>query len=304
MSMPLGRMVTAFVLSGLLVAVASAQAISTQAEMHARVQSLYNFSPSKVTAEQRESKSAEMDTFWNEVKGHKDVELPLLRKELTDDTNSSFFFADGSGLLLSLSQATDDQKLAAACLARVNFDDFQSRQYLYEVHSLATKGIDITPAALHLLDDPKFEVYLPEHGAYRLDQSACLLEALLPLPENLWLPAVLRRIKSEHDETALKSLLLLLYYAQTDEADTELRSFAENAATPASQRDFVKKVEKHERDLGLGKRPSRETEIKVREERRKRMFSISDEAMDDLEELTGKIAQARSLPPSSRQRTQ
>lgn len=300
MSMALQLAVAAFALCGSLLAAAAAQSISTQAEMHARVQSLYNFSPSKVTSEQRESKSAEMDGFWNEVKGRKDVELPLLRNELRDDTNSSFFFADGSGLLLSLSQSPNDQKLVAACLVQVDFDDFQSRQYLYEVHSLATKGIDVTPAALHMLDDPKFEVYLPEHGAYRLDQAACLLEALLPLPENVWLPAAMRRLKSERDETALKSLLLLLYYAQTDEADAELRSIAENAATPAAERDFAKKALKHERDLGLGKRPSRETEIKVREERRKRMFGVSDEAMDDLEDLTVKIAQARTLSRGSR----
>jgi hypothetical protein len=267
--------------------------------MHARVQALYNFSPSKVTAEQRAKKSAEMDTFWKDVKNYKETELSLLRKELEDPSDPAFFFADGSGLLLSLSQSTEDRKLAAACLARVNFDDFESRQYLYEVHGLVTQGIDVTQAALHILDDPKFGAYLPEH-AFQLDQSACLIESLLPMPETVWLPATMLRIKSEHDPTALRSLLLLLYYAQTDEADGSLRSFATESNQPKAARDFAVKILQHERDLGLGKQPSRKAELDAREERRKRMFALSDEAMDDLEDLTAKIAKVRTVPPVNR----
>jgi hypothetical protein len=287
--------VAVFVLVGCLAAAGRAQSISTQAEMHARIQALYNFSPSKVSAEQRTSKSAEMDTFWNEVKSHKDIDLPMLRRELEDPANPSFFFADGSGLLSTLSDAPDDQKLVVACLARVNFADFQSRQYLYQVHHLATLGVDVTPAALHILDDPKFEAYLPEH-AYRMDQSACLLESLLPLPESVWLPSAMRRVKAEHEETALRSLLLLLYYAQTAESDDYLRSFAADPNKLKAARDFTLTLLKHERDLGIGKEPSRETEMKAREERRKRMFGLSDEAMDDLEDFTAKIARARTVP--------
>jgi hypothetical protein len=282
------------VLAGCLVAAGQAQSISTQAEMHARVKALYNFSPSKVSAEERKSKSAEMDTFWNEVKNHKDTELPFLRRELEDPGNPPIFFADGSGLLLALSRSSEDEKLVAAGLAHVDFDDFQSRQYLYQVHGLAINGVDVTRAALHILDYPKFEVYLPEH-AYRMDQSACLLESLLPLPESVWLPAAMRRIKTEHEETALKSLLLLLYYAQTDEADNYLRSIAANANEPKAARDFTLTLLKHEHDLGIGRRSSREAELKAREDRRKRMFGLSDEAMDDLEDLTGKIAKARTV---------
>jgi hypothetical protein len=276
-----------------------AQSISTQAEMHARVQALYNFSPSKVSAEKRTSKSAEMDTFWNEVKSHKDTELPLLRKELEDPKNPSFFFADGSGLLIALSDSPEDRKLVVVCLARVNFVDFQSRQYLYEVHRLATQAVDVTPAALHILDDPKFGAYLPEH-AYRMDQSACLLESLLPLPESIWLPAAMKRIKTEHEETALRSLLLLLYYAQSDDADDYLRSFATDRNKLEAARDFTITLLKHEHDLGIGKEPSHEAELKAREDRRKRMFGLSDEAMDDLEDLTRKIARARTIPSASR----
>ena len=284
---------------GSIVAPSVAQSLSTQAGMHSRVVALYSFSPSKVTNEVRESKSKEMDAFWDEVKAHKDEDLPLLRRELENPENPKFFFADGSGLLLSLSQAQDDQKIAVHCLAKVDLSDFQSRQFLFEVHGLAVKGIDVTPAALHLLDDPKFVVYLPEHGAYKLDQSACLYYSLLPLPNDVWLQSVIERLKTEHDETATKSMLLLLFYAQSDDADRVIRSVAKDPGIGKTMRDFADMILKHERDLGVGSHPSRALEEKFREERRLRMAAVSDEAVDDMEDLTGKIAQTRTETSSA-----
>jgi hypothetical protein len=271
------------------------QSLATQSEMHAKVKTLYSFSPSKVTAEVRQSKSAEMDGFWNEVKSHQSVELPLLRNELANPDNPNFFFADGGDLLLSLSQAEGDRKLAVSCLAKVDLGDFQSRQFLMEVHALALKGTDVTPAALHMLDDPKFEVFLPEHGAYRLDQPSCLMVALLPLRNEVWLPDVLERLKVERDETAIKSLLLLLFYAQSDEADQAIRRVAYAGGSSKAIREMSQGILKHEKELGTGTNPSQELEAKYREERRLRMAAMSDEAMDDLDVLTGKIAEARTV---------
>ena len=272
----------------------TAQSVSTQEMMHAQIKSLYSFSPSTVTAEVRTAKSKQMDAFWEEVRQNKTVELPLLRKELGNPANPPFFFFDGSTLLLSLSQEVDDQNLAAVAISRADLKDVQPRQYLYTVHGLSVKGIDITPAALHMLDDPKFEVFLPEHGAYKLDQSACLLVALLPLKSDIWLPAVIARSLHEPDRLAMKTLLLLLFYAQTDQADQLIRSMAAQGQSPSETQEFAKNILKHEHELGVGKKPSRQAEEKLREERRTRMHSVSDEAMGDMDELTGKIAQART----------
>jgi hypothetical protein len=157
-----GALAVVRVLVGVWLFPVSAQSIATQAEMHARVVSLYNFSPSKVTDAIRTSKSKEMDDFWKEVTEHKDADLPFLRKELENPANPPFFFDDGSNLLLSLSQKREDQELVAASIAKADLKDVQPLHYLYEVHALALKGINVTPAALHMLDDPKFQVFLPE----------------------------------------------------------------------------------------------------------------------------------------------
>ena len=273
-----------------------AQQLATQSAMHARVQAIYSFSPSKVTNQVRENKSKEMDSFWNEVKGHPEVELPLLRNELADPGNPTFFFADGCDLLLSLSQSLEDQELAVRAFTRVDLADFESHQYLLEIHALAVKGANVTPAALHMLDDPKFQVFLPEH-AYRLDQAQCLQVALLPLKTEVWLPSVLERLKAEHEDTAMRSLLLLLFYAQTDSADKAIAAIGKNLGTDAKVKDLAASIMNHEREIGVGKQPSRQRENQYREERRKRMKGVSDEAMDDMNELTEQIACTRAGGP-------
>jgi len=254
MSLPKLWCAALFAATGIGALQVCAQVMATQPAMHAKIESLYSFSPSKVTGAVRDSKSKEMDGFWNEVKGNKEAELPLLRVELANLANPRFFFQDGSALLLSLSQTPTDQKLAAAAIARIDLNDVQSHEYLFEVHGLAMKGNNVTPAALHMLDDPKFAVYLPEH-AYRLDQSACLEVALMPLPQDVWLPAVIERLRTEHDATALKSLLLILFYAQTNEADRLIQSTANAADSPKEIREFAGTIVKHEKELGVGKRP-------------------------------------------------
>lgn len=70
---------------------------------------------------------------------------------------------------------------------------------------------------------------------------------------------------------------------------------AADAKVSKDEREFTTMVLKHERDLGLGSQPSRTIEAELREERRKRMFGLSDEAMDDLEDLTRKLANARTV---------
>ena len=94
--------------------------------MHARVEALYDFHPSKLTDAERTKKSAEMDYFWIEMKGDSDKTLPLVRVELRDAPRGSFFLMDGSELLLELSKTPEDKKLVADSLARTDLRDTQS----------------------------------------------------------------------------------------------------------------------------------------------------------------------------------
>jgi hypothetical protein len=197
----------------------------TQAEMHIRVEALYNFHPSTLSDAGRAEKSAEMDSFWGDIKGNTDKTLPLLRVELRDAPSGSFFLTDGSQLLISLSKAPVDEQLAADALARTDLRDTQSGLYFFAVHSLACDGANTTAAAMHILDQPGFHVSVPQH-AMILDESMALMYVLLSMKDDVWVKPAEERFSKEKDVNAKLALVSAFSYAQTDEADAELGRIA------------------------------------------------------------------------------
>ena len=77
-------------------------------DFHARVISVYDFQPHTIGKEAFPAKSAQLDEFWTFVKTHEQDSLPLLRGELGNAANPSFFYYDGAKLLLSLSKEKAD----------------------------------------------------------------------------------------------------------------------------------------------------------------------------------------------------
>jgi hypothetical protein len=88
---------------------------------------------------------------------------PALRQELGDFKNPVFFLYDGSKLLLSLSNTPADRKIALAAMARCDLRHVQAKDYFVQVHRMATLNEDTTAAAFHVLEQPKFTVYIPQH---------------------------------------------------------------------------------------------------------------------------------------------
>jgi hypothetical protein len=278
---------------------ANAQSIGTQAEMHKRVVRLYSFSPHKVTDAERKTKAAEMDAFWSEVKAHQVSELPMLRVELKDPSNPSFFFQDGSSLLLSLSQDQGDAMIAVDAMSRADLRDVQPPAYFYSIHSLSMKGVDTTKAALHVLDDPRFAVAVPQH-AMTLDQSMSLMYLLLPVDQRRWMAAAQGRFASEKDETAQKSLLLLFFYSQTKDGDSVIRSAAKDPSTSDSVRKEAQKYINDAKEALRMKTDVEGTETSIREARKNRLTAVSDEAIGDVQEMTARLIQLRSNESASK----
>lgn len=130
----------------------------------------------------------------------------------------TIFLYDGSVLLLKLSGVPPDRKIALAAIAHCDLRDVQAKDYFLQVHRMASRGEDTTAAAFRVLEQPKFQVFIPQH-VLTLGQNYVLIYLLLPTDQNYWLQPALDRLKVEHDQTAQKSLLLLLLYAQTDATD-------------------------------------------------------------------------------------
>src|SRR5258708_5618418 len=276
--------VCGFLVLSLLLASSTA---GQSASIHQQIQQAYNFQPHILSNQQITEKSAALDQLWTKAKKERSQYIPALRQELGDFKNPIFFLYDGSMLLLSLSDTPIDRKIALAAMARCDLRDVQAKDYFLQVHRMATLNEDTTAAAFHVLEQPKFTVFIPQH-VLTLGQNYVLIYLLLPTDQDYWLQPAMDRLKVEQDQTAQKSLLLLLWYAQTDAADQALSAFAGDATKPSASRTYAQELV-HRRDkIGLKQRTQSlgSTETSLRQKRRERLKAVSDEALIDLDDYT------------------
>ena len=189
--------------------VAGTLATGQSNSIHEQIRQTYNFQPHSLSDQERTQKSAALDQFWHRAEAQRSEYISALRQELADFEDPPFFLYDGSMLLLSLSDTSADRKIALAAMARCDLRDVQSRDYFYQVHRLATLDEDTTAAAFHILTEPRFQVFIPQH-ALTLAQNYALIYLLLPTDQDHWLQPAIQRLKNESDQTAQQSLLLLL----------------------------------------------------------------------------------------------
>jgi hypothetical protein len=281
------------ILIGLLMIAAPAK--PQPSPIHKEIVGIYSFQPHVLDKEKIAERSAVLDQFWDKAKAQRSVYVAGLRAELTDFSNPPFFLYDGSMLLLTLSDTHEDHVIALAAIAHCDLRDVQRGDYFWKVHRLASLGEDTSAAALHVLDDPSFTVIVPEH-ALTLGQDFVLVYLLLPTEDRFWLQPAINRLKSERDETAQKSLIRLLWYAQDNAADRTMAAFGSDASKPEATRKIAREASQKPQ---LGVKALAEiaslgsTEESLRMKRRKRMQAVSDEALDDLDEYTLAIAAKR-----------
>ena len=262
--------------------------------IHEEIQRTYNFQPHTLSDAEITQKSSVLDQFWTRAKSQPNVYVPALRLELTDFHNPPFFLFDGSMLLLSLSDTPADRKVTLAAIARSDLRDVQADAYFFQVHRMATLNEDTTAAAFHILEQPDFKVVIPQH-ALTLGQNYVLVYMLLPGNQEFWLQPAIERLRTERDETAQRSLILLLWYAQTNAADQAIATFAADATRPAGARDYAKQIMQARDKIGAKQKLAALalTDASLRQKRRERMKAVSDEALIDLDDYTMMLAAKR-----------
>lgn len=267
----------------LAVSLAAAQFSS----VHQQVQQTYNFQPHTLTTAEINQKSGVLDQFWTEAKAKPNVYIAALRQELADLRNPPFFLYDGSMLLLTLSDTPADRKVALAAIAHSDLRDVQPKDYFFQVHRMAAVNEDTTAAAFHILEQPDFKVFIPQHSLM-LGQNYLLIYMLIPTNQDYWLQPAIDRLRIERDETAQKSLILLLWYAQTDAADKAIATFAADTSNVAAARDYAKEIMQAKDRVGAQQRVKALafSEGSLRQKRRERMTAVSDEALIDLDDYT------------------
>jgi hypothetical protein len=101
--------------------------------------------------------------------------------------------------------------------------------------------------------------------------------------------------RPEKYETAQKSLLLLLWYAQTDSVDQALSAFAADGSKPSVSRSYAQELVHRRDQIGLVQRGEAlvVSEASLRQKRRERLKAVSDEALIDLDDYTAMLIAKR-----------
>lgn len=252
---------------------------------HDKVSTLYSFQPHKLNRAEISAKSDELDRFWEYVKTNAARAVPLLRHELENPQNPSFFFYDGAQLLLSLSKERADLELALRSLPNVDLQDIQSTDYLRTVHFLARNGLDTRLAALRILDDPDFTAIIPQH-ALTLGQDYCLIYMLYAQAGVPFETELVARLSTEQKAKSQRSLLLALWYQVTPSSRATLTAFGERPDVSPEVKAYARELLSRKSGFSL----SLSSADALRAERSKVMQRpISDEALIEFDSLTLKL---------------
>lgn len=155
-----------------------------------------------------------MDDFWNKVRSDTTKYINELRTELQINGNPKFFYFEGGQLLLSLSTNISDKKIVLDAVLKCDLADIDRGTFVATLNYLAKSNLNTTEAALKILDDKEFKFIIPEHAFY-FSQGYCLTYSLLPTKTEFYLEAITKRFVEEKDMTARKSIVTLLWFANS-----------------------------------------------------------------------------------------
>jgi hypothetical protein len=251
-------------------------------DFHAEVNAVYNFVPHKMSGAEQNALFPKLDKFFELVTKNKDKYLESLRNELKRTDNNSYFYFDGGVLLMECSNSEPDLQLIADVLTRVDLRDVPHDIYLGQLLKLSIKGANVIDAALHILDEPTFQVYIPQHAL-----TLCYGEALkfiLPrYKSELYIKQLISKFGMVSSYKNKMTCLDLFIYANCCEADQFLVSIKSDTNQPQQIRDEVDKTIK----LTTVSGSQNDKEYSSFFDKRKEALNrISDEAIDELNNFT------------------
>jgi len=249
------------------------------------IDNIYNFKPSKMTDAEQEKKFPSLDKFWDKIKADTTLYLPSLRFELNEPNHNPYFYYDGAGLLLSLSETNFDKKLAVIAITKCDLDDISQKLYVITLNKLSNEGIDVTNAAIKILADPNFSFFIPQH-VLTFNQGYCLTYMLLPQNPKSYSDTLISMFKKV-EQGSQKSIITTFWFAYTCKGDSLIKSVMVDKTVDKEVRDYAKKImgytnlskdqKEYLKDVGKNELDT------LRIESLKR---FSDEAVDELDMTT------------------
>ncbi len=203
-------------------------------ELKALVDKTYGFSPAKLTPEERQKKSGEMDQVWNLVGSDPNKFVPCLRTEVVERKSDSYFRFNASNLIFQHDQSTETKMLMIDTYAGADLADINLRYWLPYVSRFGFEGLDVSKAGEAWLRFPKPLYYLPQHGTRPVNKDVGGVAIYGSMDELAALPALLKLAAEESPDFGGIVLWLLINQA-TSESEIAIRKLNRTLKTPLSE---------------------------------------------------------------------
>lgn len=204
--------------------------------LHKDIHDIYNFEPHKLSGKEQECKAKLMDAFWEKVKKDTSTYLDLLRIELRDTTNPSFFFYDGGKLLLSLSNSHADYEIILNAMKRSNLKDIDASDFVKTMYFFAFADLNTTDNVLKTVDGDNYFNFIVQHKKF-LGQDVALSLMLLPLNSGMYLSKAIGKLEESQDSISKIAILGLLFYSCTCQGDSIILKYSKDT----NQNETVRK---------------------------------------------------------------
>ena len=204
------------------------------------IDDIYNFSPGKLTDKEQALKMPSLDKFWEKIKSDTSKYLPELRLELAGNGHNPYFYYDGSGLLLSLANNKADKAIAIESISKCDIRDISQQIFVMTLNHLANEGLDVTKAAIKILDADKYSFFIAQH-ALIFTREYCLAYMLLPQQNESYIDSLIgnfTRVKPESQ----KAIITTLWLAYSCKGDIFLKSIAGDKTLAKEVRGLANKI--------------------------------------------------------------
>ena len=260
----------------------------------------YSFDASRMSFDEQAKLAPSLSALWDRFDQFRAVYQPALTRALRAQSQSEMLYCDGGMLLLHKSKAAPDRALGLASIAKCSLVEIQHTPYFYTLHELAREGVDTLDLQWKILTKPRFSAFIVAH-ALTLGQDYAFVYPLLLKDESQYLGRLVERLRTEQDPIAQKTLVLAIWYAATPDAERALQDFATggNSVSEVIRKEAARMLSRIEesRSLTFGAQSalylrgktdisSNDGTSEIRAKRRKRMRSISDEALLELDIYT------------------
>ena len=258
-----------------------------QENLKNEIDNIYNFHPHELSQTELQEKFPALDKLFEMVKSDTTKYLPLLRQELKSNDHFPYFYYDCSHLLMIMNKSRSDKELSAEGFSKCDIKDLDPNVYVVLLKSLATDNINITNAAVKILEDSTFHFYLIEHGAFDFIQDYCLVYCLLPLNPNLYVDTLIKYFQQTKDVSAQKSIITTLWFSYSCSGDKFLQSLNESNTLKKEVYEYAQQIlADNKLDMEYKKMLKKVKSEELEDMKKSALNRFSDEAIYDLEFVT------------------